>query len=59
MVSVKHRTVKCEKVSGLIYRICVKSINEHESGMKQLIVPSNPHNAGMFTAHDSPSSGHS
>ncbi|XP_069989156.1 uncharacterized protein [Penaeus vannamei] len=44
LVSVKHCTVKYEKVNGLICCICVKSRNEHEIGMIQLVVPSNLRN---------------
>ncbi|XP_042870472.1 uncharacterized protein LOC122252196 [Penaeus japonicus] len=58
VVTVKHRSVKYEKVNELIYRICIKSKNVHEVGMKQLVVPSSLRNVIMSTAHDSPLSGH-
>jgi len=57
-VSVKHRTVKYEKVNNLIYRICIQSKNENEIGMKQLVVPRKFRHVILLTAHDSPVPGH-
>ena len=57
-MTVKHRSVKYELIKGLIYRVCIKSKNEHEQGMKQLLVPEKFRPFVLSTAHDSPLSGH-
>ncbi|XP_063597903.1 uncharacterized protein LOC134774421 [Penaeus indicus] len=58
LVAVKNRTIKFEKINDLIYRVCVKSKNEHEIGMKQLVIPSKFRPYILATAHDSSVAGH-
>ncbi|XP_063590528.1 uncharacterized protein LOC134767457 [Penaeus indicus] len=58
IVTVKSRSVKFERVNGLIYRICVKSKHEHEVGEKQLVVPRRFIPIILSMAHDSPLAGH-
>ncbi|XP_063613788.1 uncharacterized protein LOC134787019 [Penaeus indicus] len=58
IVTVKSRSVKFERVNGLIYRICVKSKHEHEVGEKQLVVPRRFIPVILSMAHDSPLAGH-
>ncbi|XP_037781090.1 uncharacterized protein LOC119577581 [Penaeus monodon] len=58
IVTVKSRSVKFERVNGLIYRICVKSKHEHEIGEKQLVVPRRFIPIILSMAHDSPLAGH-
>ncbi|XP_047490928.1 uncharacterized protein LOC125040419 [Penaeus chinensis] len=58
IVTVKSRSVKFERVNGLIYRICIKSKHEHEVGEKQLVVPRKYIPIILSMAHDSPLAGH-
>ena len=58
IVTVKNRSVRYEMVNDLIYRVCLQSKNEHEVGMKQLVVPMIFRNIILATAHDSSVAGH-
>ena len=57
-ITVKHRTVMYEYINDLIYRVCLTSKNDHEAGMKQLVVPQSMRQVVMTTAHDSALAGH-
>ncbi|XP_066971747.1 uncharacterized protein [Macrobrachium rosenbergii] len=57
-IVVKSRTVKYEKINGLVYRTCVRSNVKHEVGKKQLVIPKKFRTKVLNIAHESILAGH-
>ncbi|XP_066983805.1 uncharacterized protein [Macrobrachium rosenbergii] len=55
---IKSRTVKYEKINGLVYRTCVRSNVKHEVGKKQLVIPKKFRTKVLNIAHESILAGH-
>ncbi|XP_069985589.1 uncharacterized protein [Penaeus vannamei] len=55
---VKSRSVKYERINGLIYRVCLHSKDEHELNNMQLVIPAVYKDKVLQHAHDSLTAGH-
>nr|XP_027212198.1 uncharacterized protein LOC113805404 [Penaeus vannamei] len=55
---VKSRSVKYERINGLIYRVCLHSKDEHELNNMQLVIPAVYRDKVLQLAHDSLIAGH-